>query len=206
MPTHNRDQYDDQDIGLLPIFTLVLWVTCLIVGLVGFVQDDQSTPPATQPTEPPPVEMLSVDLTSSVPQPQPSPLPAAASPAAAEQTMLPAPAPTVAAPRAFLQIQPLTPQAPAQPAPIRLTLGQGQGRQPSPDYPRQAVLAGEEGTVVAQFTIDTDGRVEDAQATIPSPWPILNQSVLRTIRHDWRFSPGPPRRYEVAIVFQINRQ
>ena len=88
-------------------------------------------------------------------------------------------------------------------APIRLTFGVGEGRQPPPEYPREAVLAQQEGTVVVVFTVGTNGRVTDAVATSPSPWEILNQAALRKIRQTWRFSQGPVRSYQVTIQFQL---
>jgi protein TonB len=89
--------------------------------------------------------------------------------------------------------------------PQRLTFGQGEGNQPAPEYPRRAVVAGEEGTTVVRFTVGENGRVLAAEASAPSPWPLLNEAAVRVVRDRWRFRPGPMRLYEVAIRFQLQK-
>jgi protein TonB len=84
----------------------------------------------------------------------------------------------------------------------RLTFGEGEGKQPQPEYPIEAQLAGQEGTVVVRFTIGPDGRVSDARAISPCNWPLLNQAAVRSVRDTWRFSPGPVRLREVSIQYQ----
>jgi protein TonB len=103
--------------------------------------------------------------------------------------------------------QPASPLPAASPTaqPQRLTFGQGEGNQPAPDYPRRAVLAGEEGTTVVRFTVGGNGRVLAAEASVPSPWPLLNEAAVRVVRDRWRFRPGPMRLYEVAIRFQLQK-
>jgi protein TonB len=88
----------------------------------------------------------------------------------------------------------------------QLTLGQGEGRQPSPEYPREAQIDGEEGVIVVRFSVNPDGSVLNVQAVSPCRWPLLNQSAVRTVRELWRFSPGSPRLYEIRFSFVINRQ
>jgi TonB family protein len=204
---------DDEELGLVPIFTMVLWLTCLAVFLVGVIFDDSSGAPATRPTAATSVELLSVELSNDTQPIQNVRAPSHEIAVASQEPVIPtvraAPIAPVAAGSAFADYLPLLPMrtfAPSPAAPLRLTFGQGEGRQPAPDYPREAALAGEEGTVVARFDVDENGRVKDAEVMVPCPWPLLNQSVLRTIRHDWRFSPGPPRSYEVPIDFRINRR
>jgi protein TonB len=84
-----------------------------------------------------------------------------------------------------------------------LTFGEGEGKQPAPDYPRQAMRLGQEGTVLVRLAVDAGGRVVDAQTAIPSPWPLLNQAALRAVRERWRFREGPKRSYEVVIRFEL---
>ncbi len=60
---------DDEEIGLVPIFTMVLWLTCVAVFLVGVMFDEPPPAPATRPTTTTPVELLSVDLSN---EPEPS--------------------------------------------------------------------------------------------------------------------------------------
>jgi len=100
---------------------------------------------------------------------------------------------------------PPPPPIPAASAPAitHLTIGQGEGRQPLPQYPREAVLAGQEGTVGLRFTVGEDGRVQSVEVVSPSRWPLLNQAASRAVRETWRFTPGPRRIYEVPIEFQL---
>ncbi len=84
-----------------------------------------------------------------------------------------------------------------------LTFGRGEGRQPKPNYPRRAVLEGQQGAVVIRFSVGENGRVVAAEAIRPSQWPLLNEEALRTVRERWRFRPGAVRSYEVAIRFVL---
>ena len=77
--------------------------------------------------------------------------------------------------------------------------------QPPPEYPPEAVINGEEGTVIVRLTVDQDGRVTDAVASSPCSWPLLNNAAVRAVRSTWRFQKGPVRSYEVSIQFQLNR-
>ena len=96
-------------------------------------------------------------------------------------------------------------QSQAVPAPQQLTFGQGDGRQPAPEYPVRARREGQEGTVKVRFLVGEDGRVLTAEAAAQSPWPMLNDSALRVVRERWRFRAGTLRNYEVAIRFQLTR-
>ena len=86
-----------------------------------------------------------------------------------------------------------------------LTLGEGEGRQPAPEYPREAIMARQEGTVTLRFSVDETGRVTNVETASPCRWPLLNQAAVRTVRERWHFSPGPPRTYEVPIEFQFEK-
>lgn len=76
------------------------------------------------------------------------------------------------------------------------------GRMPAPSYPEAARRAGQTGTVVVAFTVDTTGRVISAQATSPSSWPLLNEEAVRTVRR-WKFPPGGVMNIQRPIVFQL---
>lgn len=89
--------------------------------------------------------------------------------------------------------------------PTPLTLGQGEGRQPAPEYPRQAARERQEGVVVVQFTVGEDGRVLQAEAATPCRWPLLNAAAVRTVRDRWRFRAGPTRFYQVPIRFELTK-
>lgn len=76
------------------------------------------------------------------------------------------------------------------------------GRMPAPRYPSEARRLGQTGTLVVEFTIDTSGRVISAYAKNPSPWPLLNEEAVRTVRR-WKFPPGPVMKLQRPIVFQL---
>lgn len=76
------------------------------------------------------------------------------------------------------------------------------GRMPQPSYPAAARRANQTGTVVVEFTVDESGRVISAFAKSPSPWPLLNNEAVRTVR-GWRFPPGGIMKLQRPIVFQL---
>lgn len=76
------------------------------------------------------------------------------------------------------------------------------GRMPSPMYPAAARRGGQTGTVIVEFTVDTSGRVIAAHASSPSPWPLLNNEAVRTVRR-WKFPPGGVMKLQRPIVFQL---
>lgn len=76
------------------------------------------------------------------------------------------------------------------------------GRMPAPVYPAEARRKGQTGTVVVEFTVDSGGRVTYANASRPSPWPLLNQEAVRTVL-TWRFPPGDFISLERPIVFRL---
>jgi periplasmic protein TonB len=231
----NRDasELPREEAGFVPMLTFVIWAGCLSVGAAGFVLPYlRPQPPAKTP---PPVtaELLNVELTSEplppmspapppsrlmqpppVAQPQATPPPppmmsvAAPSPQIAFAVPVPAPARVVPVKEASSRTveTPLVVDTPPAPLPAQpLTFGQGEGKQPAPDYPRESLRQGQEGTVTVRMTVGEDGRVLAAEASSPSPWPLLNAAALRAVKSRWRFTPGPVRAYEVAIRFQLNK-
>jgi TonB family protein len=98
-----------------------------------------------------------------------------------------------------LQVIPL--QSP--PVAQQLTYGQGEARQPPPVYPAAAVVRGEQGVVVVRFVVDETGRVVQAGAATPCPWPLLNDAAVAAVRDTWRFGAGPVRTYEVPLRFEL---
>jgi TonB family protein len=61
---------------------------------------------------------------------------------------------------------------------------------------------GQTGTLVVEFTVDATGRVISAYAKSPSPWALLNQEAVRTVR-GWKFPPGAVMTLQRPIVFQL---
>jgi protein TonB len=210
------------------VLTLVLWLGCSLVAALGFALPYTRPQPAKPPPDPVLVEMLQVELSNDpLPDPEPPPAHALASPpppgAVAEPVLPPAvavalPSPAIAfalpvegatriveAAQAGYSGPASTNHSPSAAAPAvqSLTFGVGAGRQPAPDYPWHAQAKGQEGAVGVRFTVAENGRVTAAEAIAPSPWQILNESAVRTIRSRWRFPAGKLRAYEVAIHFVL---
>ncbi len=209
---------------------LVLWILCLLVGGVGLaipysrpvppeknapplqaeileveLTPDQIVPPDIQPiseiSEPP-------SLTELPSPPQPAAMIAVAAPSPAISFALPVEGPTrvVEAKQASYTVAKAPVEAVALPTVAKpLTFGQGEGKQPRPEYPRRATREGQEGMVLVRFMVGENGRVLSAEAKTPSPWPLLNESAVRTVREQWRFPSGSIRLYEVVIRFQLTK-
>jgi len=222
MKTFASTDHDANGISGPGVFTLVLWLGCLLVGGLGFALPYAH--PGPPPAQPLPVkaEMIDVKLTEEqqaspgpsqssseadpLAKPQiPQPIPVAQpSPAIAFALPVKVPVRIVEAPHAAYS-QSSVPAPTATPAPQPLTFGEGEGRQPAPEYPPRARREGQEGAVTVRFTVAEDGHVAAVQAIGPCRWPLLNESVLRVVRERWRFSPGPLRVYDVQIRFVITQ-
>jgi protein TonB len=218
--------------GLISIFTLVIWVGCLAVGIAGFVLPYLRPQPLAKISPPIVAELLNVELTSDpLPPANPAPPPpnllqppplakpmvvpsappmisvAAPSPQIAFAVPVVAPARVVPANEAsFRTVEtPIVESTPPPLTPQPLTFGQGEGKQPAPEYPRESLRQGQEGTVTVRMTVDEDGRVLAAEVSSSSPWPLLNNAALRVVKSRWRFAPGAVRFYEVPIHFQLSK-
>lgn len=213
----------NDDTPLAPVLTFVIWVVCLSIGLLGFLLSYSRPHRPVKTPESVKVERLVVEL-NNAPDVSPendrppggaasvAPLPedamapppiAVAEPSAAIAFAVPVEGPTRVVP--FNEATYARPSS-TPPAIQRLTFGQGEGRQPSPQYPAQAIQQHQEGTVVVRLVVGENGQVSSAEATQPCPWPMLNEAALRAVRQQWRFAPGDLRVYEVAIRFEIAAQ
>jgi protein TonB len=76
------------------------------------------------------------------------------------------------------------------------------GQMPPPIYPAEARRKGQTGTVLVEFMVGADGRVLSAFPREPSPWPLLNNEAVRTVRR-WKFPPGAVMKLQRPIVFQL---
>ena len=85
-----------------------------------------------------------------------------------------------------------------------ITYGQGEGVQPRPDYPREAINAGQQGTVIIRFTVGEDGKITTAEVQTGCRWPLLNQAALLAVRRPLAFSRRQVRVYDVHIQYQLN--
>lgn len=63
-------------------------------------------------------------------------------------------------------------------------------RSRDPDYPDNARRAGEQGSVLLQVLVGTDGSVLDARLAQSSGYPDLDRAALEGIKSDYRFIPG----------------
>jgi len=214
-----------RDPTFLQVFTLVVWLTCLVVGLLGLWLQAQSATPKYQPPpplEPPPVqaEVIDVDITREpVMAADDTPPPPEAMPDAPPES--PPPLPEVSAPSPGLAFAvpvegPVRIGSGAHPGIIpravpaaveRLVFGKGTAEnQPEPIWPLEARLAQQEGIVSIQFSVGPDGRVVEAHVARPSRWPLLNQAALTAVRDEWVNSHWVTTHpYLVSIVFKFNR-
>lgn len=219
------------EVRLGAVVTFVLWFGCVTVGVLGLLLSyPRPRPPFLAPA---PVQAASVDvdivhiplappdtvrsltaLSTPAPAPTPTrvpdamPLLAVAIPAPDVAFPLPVDGPTrVVAPAQAAYVRPPSfVPAPSAPSPVQpLTFGIGEGKQPAPVYPPAAIRLGQEGTVRVRFSVGEDGRVQAAEVVGPSPWPLLNDVTLRTVRQRWRFASNASRPYEVSIRFQLHK-
>ncbi len=209
--------------SLVPVVTFVIWTVCLAVGLFGFLLPYSRVHPFVKALEPVKVEKLFVQLGKETITPlenerQPgnggssTVLPSDEMAPPAIPVAEPSPAIAFAVPvEGATRVVPFDQAAygrPSRPVPSvqRLTFGVGEGQQASPEYPREAIEQHQEGTVVIRLVVGESGLVTSAEVHQACPWPLLNESALRTVRHQWRFAPGGVRIYDVPIHFQITSQ
>lgn len=214
--------------GIVPVVTLVLWLGCSVVSVLGLSLPYVRPHLARIEPQPVQVEMLNVQLTSE-PLPEiaataanaianPPPAEAVAQPSLPPALAVALPTPAIAfavpvegatriveaAQASYHTAAAIKNDAATVALPVQtLTYGQGAGKQPAPEYPWRAQSEGQEGVVNVRFTVAENGRVSAAEAVTPSPWPMLNDAAVRTVRNRWRFTPGTPRAYEVAIRFVL---
>jgi TonB family protein len=210
------------------ILALAVWLTCVGMGATGLtvgwpkLPERKAEPPAVQAT------LIEAELHQNAPSqavsiPDQVPTPPAEQPP--QPPDLPDLPPLPELPAFVEKVAPVAPQPKMEAkvqktAPVRettqrsasstgtptvqnLTMGQGEGRQPAPAYPRDALSHRQEGTVYIQLLVGTEGQVLSAEVWQASPWPMLNDAALRTVRGSWHFSPGPVRLYRVPIRFRI---
>ena len=145
----------------MPVTTMVLWCGCLAVGIAGALAARERVKPAAPPA-PVETELLTVETVNQpvlVPPNAKAAPQAAGSPPALPEAALPSP--TIAFEQPVNQPAHAT-AAPKRAPVIHLTFGEGEGDQPPPEEPPEAVRDGEEGTVVIRMTVGEDGRVQDA--------------------------------------------
>ena len=72
---------------------------------------------------------------------------------------------------------------------------------PQPEYPREALVAGTKGEVVAEITINGSGDVTNVRIISASPRNVFDKSVLSTVRR-WKYQGnGEPATIRRTFVF-----
>lgn len=61
-------------------------------------------------------------------------------------------------------------------------------RQVDPEYPREAMRAGVEGTIDLRFTVTADGKVEDIEVVTADPPLTFDRAAMTALRR-WRYEP-----------------
>lgn len=171
-------------------------------------EDPSPAAPEPDPTESLPAPPDLPEVADMEPLPDlPEPLP----PAAARDTPAPRPGAATASVRTGPRLSAGNRASSGDPATGHAGGGSGlskaarlaAGNMPSPAYPAEARRLGQTGTLVVEFTVDSTGQVISAFAVSPSPWPLLNQEAVRTVRR-WRFPPGGGvMKLQRPIVFQL---
>ena len=77
---------------------------------------------------------------------------------------------------------------------------------PGLEYPKDAMLNGVEGWVIAQIEIAADGSVVSVTVTASDPPGVFDEAAVNALKR-WRFKPsedGLPRFVHQTIEFQLN--
>jgi protein TonB len=141
------------------------------------------------PTSPQPIVPRTVEL----PQPaQAAPPPKSAAPPRpiphhSEMKIEPGLPPPRTAPTAITTV---TPPAPPPPPPAEIMPRLDLANSHEPEYPLQSRQLGEQGSVILQVLVGTDGGVLDTKLVQSSGYDRLDQAALREIKSVYRFVPG----------------
>jgi len=207
-------------INILSIGILIVWIGCLIVGVLGIRLRYPKPHEPPPPPEPVVAQVMHVQLTqvalpppelgATAAPPDSAPNAAPAPPDAPQLPAVAAPSPAIAfsvpveGPARLASAREAIPQASVAAPPVQhLTYGRGEGQQPAPEYPRESVIAHEQGTVGVRFTVAENGRVDSVEVVSPTPYALLNQAAAHTIRDEWRFPRGSRRAYEISFQFEL---
>ncbi len=133
-------------------------------------------PPPLQLAPPPPVVVPPPEI--NIEKPPPPARSAAITPPPPVRPVAPPPVPAPAP----------APVPAAAPARVMPRIDANHSRQP--EYPAASRRLGEQGSVVLQVLVDTDGRVIDSKLLQSSGYDRLDQAALAGVRSDYRFVPG----------------
>lgn len=157
-------------------------------------------PPPPEPTPPPPPPEKKPE--PRPPKPTPKPLPKAPPSERAVTVPEPEPAPPPVA-------QPAVPQ-PAAPAPITPPHADaGQISNPAPTYPSLSRRLREEGLVVLEILILSNGNVGEIRLKTSSGFKRLDEAAMAAVKH-WRYRPATQGDkaidfwYELPLEFNLH--
>ncbi len=179
-------------IGLVVLLHIVI-VYALVTGLAHRAIEVIQAPietriiaaakPETPPPPPPPPLQLTPPPPAFVPPPE---------------IRIAKPPPPPPRSTAITVVTPVKPVAPPPPAPapapaaepVRVMPRIDASRSQQPEYPPTSRRMGEQGSVVLQVLVDTDGRVIDTKLLQSSGYDRLDQAALDGVKSNYRFLPG----------------
>jgi periplasmic protein TonB len=170
---------------LLHIAVIYALVTGLAYRAVDIIRAPVETeiiapPKPEKPTEPPPPPL------------QLAPPPPAFVPPPEIQIEKPPPPPQSTAITAVTPVKPVAPPPPVAPAaePVRVLPRIDARHSQEPEYPPTSRRLGEQGSVILQVLVDTDGKVIDSKLLQSSGYDRLDQAALDGVKSNYRFLPG----------------
>jgi TonB family protein len=198
-------------ISLPSLVTTVVWLVFAVAGVAGLRLQYQQAQARAKEKPPVVAEQMDVRMIGNAA----SELPRANSAPVQQQSAADAP-PQAPSLEPVAEPSPEIPfavpvNAPARRAQIaspveHLTFGTGEGDKPPPEYPREAKIDHQQGTVTVQFTVNEEGHVTDTSAISPSAYPLLNQAAVRAVRDTWTFPHGKVRVYDVSFQFELHQK
>ena len=79
------------------------------------------------------------------------------------------------------------------------------GEFPRPDFPREAVIRHESGTVEVLVAVKEDGTIENAEIQSTSGSAILDRHALQFLKRKWRWPAGGRREFIVPVEFSLQK-
>jgi protein TonB len=128
------------------------------------------------------------------PPPEFTPPPVAFVPPPEVHVELPPPPPKSNAITVVAPVRPVPTPVPPAPAPaaepVRAMPRIDASHSREPEYPPTSRRLGEEGSLIVQVLVDTNGRVTDAKLVQSSGFDRLDQAALEGVKGNYRFVPG----------------
>lgn len=167
-----------------------------------------SEPPPTvqepQPDQEPPPPDLMVDAPQVVTVVAANPA-AVAFPVPVEGPVMVAASPRFATPPPATPPRPTPlPTGPPKPVTFRPSTTDG-GFYPQPPYPREALTAGIQGTVVLYVIVSEAGEASSVEVQDSSGSAKLDRPTLDYVKRRWRWPAGPVRHYLVPVEYRVMR-